>query len=741
MRRKLIEFHGGEVDDYVRIRGARHKVEVQRADGTRIYFRLQDGERIKLTRVDQIDLAYKGSLTTDASWDDVQAKYSEVFKYDFGPGGFTDAEIASAYRKLEYLTALDAFDAKNRVKTKCIAKALAQAKVDNPALPHEPPSVETIRRWDYRWLASGRDPRVLADRHQDRGGAGTHRESQWVTDMILDAIEKKTLQTPYLGPKDVEDYVAPLIAKRMKEENLTVDPRLGPNRYFGVNRVATLIANLNEEERLRRQVGAREARRAGKGVSAGPGGEFGLHEVEADHHQLDIQVVLDGKVLGRPWLTAILDRYSRLVLGYYLTLEPPNWFSVLMALRVAVLPKEKFLKALRYKFTFDWRCWGSPEFLFIDRGNEFRSITSKAAFSALRIVAVDLPRARGDLKGKIERWFGTYENQIAKLPGYLGSSPKKRLPERAMPKLSFEEVNLITAVYIVDIYNNTRHSQTLEWPSKRFTRSVEGGMADKLPPPEELLGPATSRAAPGRLTEAGVIFEGSLYRADAFRRLWSRNAKSPVLCRPDDADAQSLLVHDGARRWIRAELSGRHRGKKLTRAELKHLIDNEKAIVETPEDHGQQMQAMGNFNSLIDGVSAKPKKVRKDPLPKKTPVTFQTKPVFDPVASVKPLQGYDSAKPVIAEKYQASGNYDGPGIAEQVLAGTMDPDTAWNFSRASSRSDDMVDSAIVSPVADKTPVDPGPMTLVDTVPATPNNEALLDDTVDEDDDGVVRPWF
>jgi putative transposase len=729
MTRQLIQHNGGELHDYVRIRGARHRVESRRADGTRIYFRLQDGEQIKLSRAEQIHLAYRGELTTDASWDDVQVKYSEVLTLDFGPGGFTDAEIASAYHKLKYLTALDKYDAKQRVKAKIIKDAIAQAKHDNPELPDEAPHVATVRRWDYRWLASGRDPRVLADRHQDRGGKEAHRESAWVTEIILAAIEEKALQEPYFGAKQIEDYVKPLVARRMKEdETLTIDPRLGANRYFGVNRVATLMLELNEEEKLRRKVGAREARRAGKGVSSGPTGEFALHEAEADHHQLDIEVVLpNGTVWGRPWLTVIFDRYSRFILGFYITMEPPNWFSVLMALRVAVTPKETLLASFGYDFAFDWQCWGSPDFLFVDRGAEFRSLTMKASAAALRVVMVDVPRARGDMKGKIERWFGTYENQIYKLPGYLGSAPSKRIREKAKPRLTLAEVKLISAVYIVDIYNNTRHSKTRQWPSKRFAASMENGMINKLPPPPELLGPATSQAITGRLTREGVVVEKALYRADGLRRLWSDHGNMQVLCRPDEADATRMLVHNGARKYIEAELSGKYKGKKLTRQELKLLIVADNAVTETPEEHEMQMRALGNYNDLIDSVSPKPRKVRRA-RPKTTPVQHQTKPVFDPVASSEPLRGYDPDRPVDAQKYDAAGNYDGPGISEQVLSGNFEPSTAWNFSTTSppehSRGVSLPALAPDSGVDDD-------VLLGKVVPGN-------DDDDDDDDDGIIR---
>jgi putative transposase len=46
-------------------------------------------------------------------------------------------------------------------------------------------------------------------------------------------------------------------------------------------------------------------------------------EEPADHTLLDIMLVRDSGKLAKPWLTVILDDYSRAVTGYYLSFESP----------------------------------------------------------------------------------------------------------------------------------------------------------------------------------------------------------------------------------------------------------------------------------------------------------------------------------------------------------------------------------------------------------------------------------
>lgn len=44
---------------------------------------------------------------------------------------------------------------------------------------------------------------------------------------------------------------------------------------------------------------------------------------QADHAQLRIHLLREDSSLGRPWLTIVIDDYSRAIAGYYLGFEPP----------------------------------------------------------------------------------------------------------------------------------------------------------------------------------------------------------------------------------------------------------------------------------------------------------------------------------------------------------------------------------------------------------------------------------
>lgn len=62
---------------------------------------------------------------------------------------------------------------------------------------------------------------------------------------------------------------------------------------------------------------------------------------QCDHTRVDLLVVDQvGEVLGRPWLTTIVDTYSRCIIGIHLEMEAPSAVVVCLALRHAILPKQ-----------------------------------------------------------------------------------------------------------------------------------------------------------------------------------------------------------------------------------------------------------------------------------------------------------------------------------------------------------------------------------------------------------------
>lgn len=82
---------------------------------------------------------------------------------------------------------------------------------------------------------------------------------------------------------------------------------------------------------------------------------------QADHSLLDILLVCnDGGRHAKPWLTVVLDDYSRAVAGYFLSLEAPSSLNTALDLRQAIWRKTEA----------SWQVCGIPEVLYTDNGSD-----------------------------------------------------------------------------------------------------------------------------------------------------------------------------------------------------------------------------------------------------------------------------------------------------------------------------------------------------------------------------------
>lgn len=307
----------------------------------------------------------------------------------------------------------------------------------------------------------------------------------------------------------------------------------------------------------------------------------------------------------------------------------------------------------------------------MDRAAEFRSRSLKAAASVLNVVIVDIPRARGDLKGKIENWFDKYERQIRKFPGQKGSRPDKRIEETAIPKLTMAEVTLVSVVWAVDIYNYERHGETGEKPAMRYQKSIDDGLILKLPPPIQLLGPATSVAKQATITDRGITFDNLRYDSEALQKHWFSVGNRKFFARPDEDDVRICWVHDGAKTWIRANLQGKYADIQMTRSEMARRRKIDKAAaVDSPEEHEKAMRARANYGKLIDTLAPRDDKPKK--LSRQTKASSHlNKPRIDLDASAAPVTGYSAGSPVPENKFDGMGPFEKPTITQKVLQGTL----------------------------------------------------------------------
>jgi putative transposase len=217
---------------------------------------------------------------------------------------------------------------------------------------------------------------------------------------------------------------------------------------------------------------------------------------QADHTMLDLLILDQAGRPARPWLTTVMDDYSRAVAGIMVFFGAPSILNTSLALRQAIWRKGDPT----------WPVCGVPDVLYVDHGSDFTSkhLHQVAASLKFRIVYSAVARPQG--RGKIERLFGTLNSELLpELPGHLVNGK----PASA-PKLSLAELDRAITAYITNTYHARVHSETEQPPLDAWRGK---GFLPRLPETlEELDLLLVMHAKPRTVRRDGIHFQGLRYQ-------------------------------------------------------------------------------------------------------------------------------------------------------------------------------------------------------------------------------------
>jgi putative transposase len=198
--------------------------------------------------------------------------------------------------------------------------------------------------------------------------------------------------------------------------------------------------------------------------------------VQIDHTKLDIDVVDEATRLpiGRPWITVGIDVFSRMVTGYYLSLDPPGDLPTGQCLAHSILTKESWLRDRGIES--EWPCFGVMTSIHLDNAKEFRGKTLRHACEMYGIDIQWRPVAKPHFGGHIERLMGTFAKEIHTLPGTTFSRAKDIQDYRPAEKacIALREFDTWLAELIVCEYHQRIHSALKTSPVAKWTEGVLG---------------------------------------------------------------------------------------------------------------------------------------------------------------------------------------------------------------------------------------------------------------------------
>lgn len=263
---------------------------------------------------------------------------------------------------------------------------------------------------------------------------------------------------------------------------------------------------------------------------------------QADHYKLPIWLVNEQGQAARPWLTAILDDYSRAIVGYRLTWSAPTALHTALTLRQAIVRKEDPR----------WSMHGLPTKFYTDHGRDFSSTHLEQSAADLQVQVLFSPPGVPRGRGKIERFFRTVEQLLLQqLPGY---SPKERGPEEEerheerarLARLSLSAFEDRFRTWLLEQYHQRVHRETHETPQARWE---EGNFVPRMPESLaqlDLLLLTVSKER--RVQQDGISFEGHRY----VHTTLAAYVGESVRIRYDPADMAEIRVYFQRRFLCRA---------------------------------------------------------------------------------------------------------------------------------------------------------------------------------------------
>lgn len=448
----------------------------------------------------------------------------------------TQAQFAIAERRLKYV--MGTSDVPN---TRAALESAILDVWNEVKQPAQPPGYITVYRWKKRYSAAGSDIRALVDNSHLKGNRD-NRYPDEVVRICTDAIQKVYMARERRTVQDTFDDARIGII----EENRQRPPDLAlpiPGRRL----IRRLIDDIPAIDRYSARHGRDAALRAFRSVGSHLRvADEPLACAEIDHTVLDVFITDDayGLPIGRPYLTACIDKYTRCILGIYVGFIPPGYESVAKCLKCAFLPKTN----LRNEYPgihSEWTAYGVMRELVLDNALEFHGTALEQACLTLGITMHFSPRKQPWYKGAIERFFKTVNDSLShSLPGTSFRNVLERGDYRSADEaaIRLSTFHFLIRKWVVDIYHQQRHRALQTTPAKMWRSSIKEGDIGVPANPSELdiiMGKPVQRT----LTHKGIELDGLLYNCDELQELRKRNGvKLTVDLRVDVDDVGQLFV-------------------------------------------------------------------------------------------------------------------------------------------------------------------------------------------------------
>jgi putative transposase len=443
--------------------------------------------------------------------------------------GLSDPQIAALNRKLHYVQAV-ARRATHLGSQRAIAPVIKEvaAELGDAA----PPKPSTVAAWVSAWRNNASSEAALMPKPKP-----TRRRFE--NDSVLAEIIATSIKRVYLhDQRNPISAVHADVALAVHEHNANQ-----PTQRLTVPSAETVRRHVKRVDAYQCDV-ARHGKQYARRVHRAAGIAFYTTEplelTMADGQMMDIVVIEEAREgrlareLGRPYVTVLMDVFSRCILGVHISLAPFCGATLLRTLRHAVVPHADQPR-------------GIPGKLIVDNGSDYQASGFIRACTQLGITLEHSPPRMPDRKTYVERFYLTLnEKLIHKLPGTTFSNATDRGDYQSQDKACMTLCELRDEVdtWLRDHYHVTEHGELVRTPQAVWAEALENKPVRTLRQDEaELL---TRKSYERTVVKGCVLVHDLRWGSDALATWESRERKegrSPTVeVRLDELDLSFALV-------------------------------------------------------------------------------------------------------------------------------------------------------------------------------------------------------
>lgn len=461
-------------------------------------------------------------------------------------------------RRLAYITAVQAarLEKRTRETLKPITEKVAAVIVDS-----KPPSISTLCRWLRFYNGSGGDARALVSATKARGNRQrrflgrrakigdlknnptAQRRAAKVAELLDNTIDEVYLKDQRFTVQAVYDALIVQIDKANRFRDLD-DQLPVPDKssvYCAVNK-------LDDYDVVEARYGKKIADLKYRAVLLGPRPTRPLERVECDHTTTDLFVIDPVMMLpiGRAFLTWMVCVYTKMILGFYISFNPPSYLTVMECLKHAIRPKT-YIRKKYPNIRNDWNPYGIPEVLVVDNAREFHGRNLEDACHQLGIVLQFSQRGKPWFRPSVERSYRTVATQLHhQLPGTTFSNIFEKgdyQPENTAI-ITPDTLDEITHKWIADIYQISGHRGIRDVPALRWEKGIVE-WPPALPVNSDFLDVALGYTEERTVSARGIELDNLFYNDDELAMLRrTLDSRKKFIIKRNPSDLSLIHVYD-----------------------------------------------------------------------------------------------------------------------------------------------------------------------------------------------------